>query len=115
MKPPPRVPTATLLLMLFCPAAVLAQAPAGPPVAFAPVTGVPIPLQSTSGRFSSLNPPNQLNCPNSKVIGRVVSARLIMVDEMGCRGQGGSTLVNVELTPSKARRSAAVFIILPFI
>lgn len=85
-------------LSLLC-APVLAQVGApGSPVAFAPVTAVPIPLQSTSGRFSSLNPTNRRNCPNKQITGRVVSARLIMVDETSCgRGQSGNVLVNVEL------------------
>ena len=84
------------LPLLFSPA--LAQnVLGGGPVAFAPVTAVPIPLQSTSGRFSSLNPTNRRNCPGKQQTGRVVSARLIMVDEMSCgRGQSGNVLVNVE-------------------
>jgi hypothetical protein len=97
-----------VLLLPICPA--LAQtAPAGPPVAFAPVTAVPLPLQSTSGRFSSLNPTNQRNCPANKVTGRVVSARLIMVDERFCgRGQSGNVLVNVELgNPADAAQMIA--------
>jgi hypothetical protein len=101
MKQPPRVPTSTLLLMLFCPAPALAQAPAGPPVAFPQVTALPIPLQSTSGRFSSLNPSHQHNCSsNKKLIGRVVSTRLIMVDgRPDCgQGQNDNLLVNVELS-----------------
>ena len=87
------------LLAFFCPAHALAQAGAlAGPVAFAPVTGVPIPLQSASGRFSSLNPPNRLDCPYNKVTGRVVSPRLIMVKEMFCGRQGhDNVLVNVQL------------------
>lgn len=97
---------AALLLRVLCPSTVLAQneAPAsatnGPAVSFPSVGALPIPLQSTSGRFSSLDPPNQLRCPYySKVIGRVVSLRLIMVNEMACRdnGQSGNVLVNIEL------------------
>ncbi|HEX4635643.1 MAG TPA: hypothetical protein VH189_05645 [Rhizomicrobium sp.] len=88
------------LLLLVCPAPVLAQngAPAaGSPVAFAPVT--PIPVQSASGRFSSLYPSNQLNCPYNKVTGRVVSPRLIMVKDMNCGRPGhDNVLVNVELS-----------------
>jgi hypothetical protein len=64
------------------------------------VTEIPIPLQSTSGRFSSLNPPHQLHCPYySKVIGHVVSQRLIIVDQMDCQGRGQTqnVMVNVEL------------------
>jgi hypothetical protein len=68
----------------------------GPPVAFAPVTGVP--LQSTSGRFSSLNPSNWRNCPYTKVTGRVISPALIMVKDMSCGRRGhDNVLVNVQL------------------
>jgi hypothetical protein len=92
---------ALLPILFFCPTVVLAQnpVPAGPPVAFPQVTAVPIPFQSTSGRFSSLNPTNRRNCPNRKVLGRVVSTRLIMVKEKFCgRGLSGNVLVNVELS-----------------
>jgi hypothetical protein len=83
--------------MLFSPPA-LAQAPAGP-VAFAPVTGVPIPFQSVSGRFSSLNPIHRRTCMTGKVTGRVVSSRLIMVDQRFCGpGQSDNVLVNVEFS-----------------
>lgn len=72
-----------------------AQALAGPPVAFAPVTGAP--LQSASGRFSSLNPPNRRNCPYRNVTGRVVSPSLIMVKTMSCGRSGhDNVLVNVQ-------------------
>ena len=92
---------ALLPMLFFRSAHAWAQtdALAGPPVAFAPVTGVPIPLQSASGRFSSLNPPNRLNCPYREVTGRVVSSRLIMVKEMFCGRQGhDNVLVNVQLS-----------------
>jgi hypothetical protein len=93
---------ALLPTLFFCSAQALAQArvPAGPPVAsFAPVTGVPIPLQSVSGRFSSLNPLNQLNCPYKRVSGRVVSPRLILVKEMDCGRPGhDNVLVNIQLS-----------------
>jgi hypothetical protein len=88
------------LLLFVCPAGALAQAgaPTGP-VAFAQVTGIPIPLQSASGRFSSLNPLDQRNCPYKQVTGRVVSPRLIMVKEMNCGLPGhDNVLVNVELS-----------------
>jgi hypothetical protein len=91
------------LLLFVCPVPLLAQGggPAGgPPLAsFAPVTGVPIPVLSASGRFSSLNPSNRLSCPYDKVTGRVVSPRLIMVKEMDC-GRAGhdNVLVNVQLS-----------------
>ncbi len=97
-----RIAIVAYLFLPLCSAAVLAQnsQPAGPPVGFAPVTEIPIPLQSTSGRFSSLNPPHQFTCAFSKkIIGRVVSTRLIMVDTRPDCGQGqnDNLLVNVEL------------------
>jgi hypothetical protein len=90
---------ALLPTLFFCsvPALVQGGARAGPPVAFAPVAGDPV--QSASGRFSSLNPSNRLNCPYSKVTGRVVSPRLILVKEMNCGRQGhDNVLVNVQLS-----------------
>jgi len=88
------------LLLLVCHTPVLAQdggLSAGSPVAFAPVT--PIPVQSASGRFSSLYPMNQINCPYKKVTGRVVSQRLILVKEMSCGRPGhDNVLVNVQLS-----------------
>jgi hypothetical protein len=90
---------ALLPIMFFSPARALAQngAPAGPSVAFAPVTGDP--LQSASGRFSSINPPNQRTCPYRQVTGRVVSPRLIMVKQMSCGRRGhDNVLVNVQLS-----------------
>lgn len=99
--------TLTVAMMLLIAAPAWGQADAAPTgtndpsVSFPSLTDVPIPLQSTSGRFSSLNPPNQLLCPQySKVVGRVVSTRLIMANEMNCRGSGqsGNVLVNVELS-----------------
>jgi len=88
------------LFMLACLDPALAQdrsPAAGAPVAFAPVTGLPTPLQSTSGRFSSLNPTKRSSCSISKVTGRVVSPHLIMVNENFCgKGQSGNVLVNVE-------------------
>src|SRR5690348_1141580 len=75
-----------------------ASAQNAPPVAFGQVTGIPVPLQSTSGRFSSLNSANRTNCPNRRVTGRVVTARLVMVGEGFCgRGRSGNVLVNVQL------------------
>jgi hypothetical protein len=98
-KSPPLVPAVTLLLTLCWPAAALAQVGATPPVAFPQVTGLPIPLQSTSGRFSSLNPTRRSNCPTTTVSGRVVSPRLIMVEERFCGpAQSGNELVNVEFS-----------------
>jgi hypothetical protein len=93
---------ALLPTLFFCSAHALAQAgvPAGPPVAsFAPVTGVPIPVQSASGRFSSLNPLNQLDCPFRRASGRVVSPRLILVKNLACGRPGhDNVLVNVQLS-----------------
>ena len=85
------------MLLLFSPPAP-AQAPAGT-VEFAPVTVVPIPYQSVSGRFSSLNPVHRRNCLTGKVAGRVVSSRLIMVDQRFCGpGQSDNVLVNVQFS-----------------
>jgi hypothetical protein len=50
------------------------------------VTAIPIPLQSTSGRFSSLNPPRQAACQPSIVTGSVVSTRLIQLGRFSCGG-----------------------------
>ena len=93
------------LLILFSPTAALAQnAPpaesGGPPVSFPQVTEIPIPLQSSSGRFSSLNPTGRHNCGYSgKVTGRAVSMRLMMVRYRFCgRGQYENLLVNIEFS-----------------
>ena len=96
------------LILLVCHAPALAQSPAGAPVAFAPVTGLPTPLQSTSGRFSSLNPTKRSSCSVSKVSGRVVSAHLVMVNENFCgKGQSGNVLLNVEFAnPADAAQMA---------
>jgi hypothetical protein len=87
------------LFLFACPAFALAQGAAdGPPVAFAPVTGEPVPVQSASGRFSSLNPLDQHDCADTKVTGRVVSPRLIMVKDIACGLPGhDNVLVNVQL------------------
>jgi hypothetical protein len=92
---------ALLPTLVFCLAPALSEdgASAVPSVAFPQVTAVPIPLQSASGRFSSLNPPNQLDCPYKEVTGRVVSPRLMMVEEMDCGRPGhDNVLVNVQLS-----------------
>jgi hypothetical protein len=115
-------PIAALLLMLFCPAALAQEGvPAaatetnGPSVAFPPATQpLPNPLLSASGRFSSLNPPNQVVCHNGNVTGRVVSIRLIRVDQFECDDYGSGlgyrgccSLMNVELgQPSDAEKMA---------
>lgn len=79
------------------------------PVAFPQVTAMPTPYQSTSGRFSSLNPVNRTACPNRRVTGRVVSARLIMVGEGFCgRGRSGNILVNVEFADPAQERQMVV-------
>src|SRR4051812_8069437 len=81
-----------------------APGPAGPPVAFEQVTSIPIPVQSVSGRFSSLNPLNQHTCSDKKVSGRVVSPTLVLVTGEAC-GRRGQTylLVNVQLSnPAQA-------------
>lgn len=102
----PPIPAAALLLALIYPAYAMAQEnPQGPPVAFPQVTEVPVPLQSISGRFSSLNPTKRLNCRNRQVSGRAVSKSLVMADESFCgRGQTG-VLVNIQFAnPSDAAR-----------
>lgn len=89
-----------LLVTVLSPAELLAQPSTseGPAVAFAQVTDIPVSLQSISGRFSSLNPTKRVSCRNKQVVGRVVSATLIMVDEKFCgRGQTG-VLVNVQFS-----------------
>lgn len=71
---------------------------AAPPVAFGQVTGIPIPLQSVSGRFSSLNPLDRHSCADKKVSGRVVSPTLILVPRSACgRREQTYALVNVQL------------------
>lgn len=87
----------TLVLLLACPSPALAQesAPVGPPVAFPQVTAAPTPLQSISGRFSSLSPTKRVNCRNRQVAGRVVSKSLIMVDQRFCGRDQSGVLVNV--------------------
>lgn len=84
-------------LLLAWPAPALAQTAApGPAIAFPQVTGIPTPLQSISGRFSSLNPVNPHRCADRKISGRVVSPHLIMVKEMDCGRSGhDNALVNV--------------------
>ena len=93
------------LFCLVCSAPALAQGS----VAFAPVGGLPEPLQSVSGRFSSLNPGNRHDCALSTITGRVVSQRLVMADEADCgQKETGNVLVNVELAnPSDAQEMAA--------
>ncbi len=82
------------LFLLACSGPVLAQN--GPSVAFGQVTGIPIPLQSVSGRFSSLNPLDQFGCSDKKVSGRVVSPSLLLVTGSGCGRRGQNyLLVNV--------------------
>jgi len=88
---------ALLLLVRAAPALAQIGAPASPQVTFASVSGIP--LQSVSGRFHSLAPPNRLNCRYSTVTGRVVSTRLIMADEMSCgQAETRNVLVNVQLS-----------------
>lgn len=88
------------LLLLAGSGPVLAQngAAGGPAVAFGQVTGIPIPLQSVSGRFSSLNPLDRHSCADKKVSGRIVSPTLLLVPQSAC-GRRGQTylLVNVQL------------------
>jgi hypothetical protein len=87
-----------LFLLAYTSPALAQTGAAGPPVAFGQVTGIPIPLQSVSGRFSSLNPLGRHDCPEKKISGRVVSPTLILVPGEAC-GRRGQTyaLVNVQL------------------
>ncbi len=91
-----RLTLAIAALLLTCAGPLRAQN--GPSVAFGQVTGIPIPLQSVSGRFSSLNPLGRHDCAEKKVTGRVVSPTLLLVPEPVC-GRRGQTyaLVNVQL------------------
>jgi len=85
------------LLLLACTGPVLAQSGA-PSVAFGQVTAIPIPLQSVSGRFSSLNPIDQQSCSAQKISGRVVSPTLVLVPETVCGRRGQNyVLANVQL------------------
>jgi hypothetical protein len=104
-----------LAILLLLPAAALAQAsaPGGTSVLLPQVTMRPIPVDSTSGRFSSLNPPNKILCRNDSVTGHVVSPRLIQIDRIGCQQPGGgyalgvmeNVLMNVALaTPADRAR-----------
>ena len=87
-----------LALLAAAGAASAQNAPGGPSVAFGQVTGIPIPLQSVSGRFSSLNPLDRTSCSDRKASGRVIAPTLLLVPEGAC-GRRGQTyvLVNVEL------------------
>jgi hypothetical protein len=110
---PYRLLAAWFLLMFLHPAVALAQnsAPAAtetsaPPAVFPPVTQTLPNLQSTSGRFSSYDPPHKVVCHNGNVTGRVVSQHLIYVDQFGCEEYGFNnsgyhgccSLMNVELS-----------------
>jgi hypothetical protein len=92
-----------LLLTIWLSPASLAQngAPPAtvPSVAFPQVTEIPVPFQSISGRWNALNPPSRHICPFSQVTGRVISARLILVDGLACYqgAQTANVLVNLEL------------------
>jgi hypothetical protein len=89
------------LLLLVCPAPVSAQdgAPAGSSVPFPQVTATPIPLQSVSGRFSSLNPVDRRDCGYKRVSGQLVSPRLVLVRDIACGRRGhDNLLVNVQLS-----------------
>jgi len=92
------IPAIGALALLFCPVPVLAQN-AAPAASFAQVTAAPIPLHSVSGRFSSLNPVNQQKCSYSRISGRVLSPRLILVKDMSCGRPGhDNVLVNVRFS-----------------
>lgn len=87
------------LLLLTSSGSLLAQNAARPSVAFGQVTGIPIPLQSVSGRFSSLNPMDQHDCADSRAGGRVVSPTLILIPKSACgRRAQGYVLANVRFS-----------------
>lgn len=66
-------------------------------MSFAPVSGIQVPFQSISGRFSSLNPVKRRDCKTGNVTGRAVSSRLLIVEKRFCGpGQSDNVLVNVE-------------------
>ena len=87
-------------LLLACTGSAPAQTGAADPaVTFGQVTGIPIPLQSVSGRFSSLNPLGQHGCSDKKASGRVVSPTLLLVPKGACgRREQTYALVNVVLS-----------------
>jgi hypothetical protein len=91
-----KLTTGALLLLA---SAVPAAAQAAPAIAFPQVTGIPTPLQSISGRFSSLNPINRRSCRERQVSGRAVSPSLILVEDLACGRTGhDNALVNVQFT-----------------
>ena len=100
-----RLPLALAVLLLGDAAPVSAQ----PSAAFAQVTGTPTPLQSISGRFSSLNPLDRHRCSSRTVSGRVVSPNLIQVEKLDCgRSRPDIALVNVRFdTPADAAQMIA--------
>lgn len=77
-----------------------------PEVSFGQVTAAPIPFESVSGRFSSLNPLDRRDCPDRQVSGRVVTPRLVLADEVNCGRPGHQNLlVNIKLAnPADAAR-----------
>jgi hypothetical protein len=90
---------ALLLLARPSPAAAQQSPGGGPAIAFSQVTGIPTPLQSISGRFSSLNPINRRSCRERQVSGRVVSRTLILVADLACGRTGhDNALVNVQFS-----------------
>jgi hypothetical protein len=89
----------TIAALLLLASAAPAGAQAAPAIAFPQVTGLPTPLQSISGRFSSLNPINRRNCREKQVSGRVVSPSLILVADLSCGRTGhDNALVNVQFS-----------------
>jgi len=92
-----------VLLLAPCGSA-MAQNGAAPSVAFGQVTAIPIPLQSVSGRFSSLNPLDRQDCSDRRASGRAISATLLLVPKSACgRRSQGYVLANVQFAnPSDA-------------
>ena len=89
-------PPLILGVVLLCTAPALAQN-GDLSASFGQVTGVPIPVQSISGVFSSLKPVNPHRCAYRKVSGRVVSPNLILVKEMDCGRSGhDNVFLNVQ-------------------
>jgi len=99
-------PAAGVLLLLVGAASAQGGSPAGPPPSFPPLTAPA--MQSVSGRFNSLNPPNRHDCRAREVTGRVVSKTLMLVDELACgQAETRNVLANVALrNPAEAAQMA---------
>jgi hypothetical protein len=104
-----RLPASIAALLLVCAASAWALDAPGGAVSFAAVSGLPTPLESISGRFTSLNPGNRHGCAVNQVTGRVVAPDLILVNDLPCgQKETGSLLVNVQLAnPADAAQMVA--------